>query len=437
MDWAQLALLIAEVLVLSGLESRFLGTRITPFGLLAFPYTAVVLLAFFFGSLLGFVSLDASSLTVWIANLFLVWVIGYFLIRVAPVKPIFREIAQRFRSTFPGEPSAEKMSKSLAMAVIPLLILGVWQTLRTVGGWPNIASPEFRVAHGFGLTAHALILSEPLFILLVGTAKKGRKLPIALAVILMLFFLISQVKGRVLQTLVGGFLYRTLRGRSSISVKTVGILVLCGFLMFISVYIGMYWIVAPTALSDMDTYASLGRHYCYYLMAGVLGFSEVSHYGIKDVGGGSYVEVFRPFVDIYRKVVSGSNAVGLGSTHEKGMNIDLSSDSSDDNSNVYTIFGTLYLYLGPLGSIAYVVVMAGLCYALFLAAGRTRNEWLLVLYCYIGAQLLFGFFEFYFWHEETFEVAAIALLFAAVSSPKAISSAKPLREFPTLNRAAT
>jgi hypothetical protein len=416
MNFIVLMVLILVVVVLSGLEDRFLGTPITPFGVLAFPYLVVVLLSFFLGPLLDFVPLNTGSLTVWMCGLILFWAMGYLLVWTAVGRQVSRDIARRFKSEFQGEAFSERISTSLAALSIPILILGVILSVRSVGGWSEIASPEFKAAHGYGLPAHALLLCEPLFILLVGTVNRKSKLQIVLAGVLMVFFLIGQVKGRVLQVLIGGFLYRVLRGRSSVSVRNMGILAFCAILVFCSVYLGAMWMVDPGVVSDSGTYALLGRHFSYYLMAGVLAFSEASRTGTVDVGGGSSTEIFRPFVDVYRKLVGPANPVGLGSTHAKGMQIDLTEESVDANSNVYTLFGTLYLYLGGFGSAVYVMVMALLCYAIFLAAVWTRNEWLLVLYCFIGAQLLFGFFEFYFWHGDTYEIATYTAVLAALSS---------------------
>jgi len=415
MDFIILAVLIAEVLLLSGVENRLTGTRITPFGVLAFPYLAVVLLAFISAPVLDFVPLDTSSLMVWVCGLFLVWLMGYLVILIFPSAQISRDIASRLLSDFPGEASGQRIAKLLGVIVIPLLVLGIVQSVRAVGGWWNIGSREFREVQGHGLSAHALLLAEPLFILLMGTAKKRNKFQIILAVILMAFFLVDQVKGRALQALIGGLLYRVLRGRSTVSAKSVVAVVLSAYLVFMSVYMIGAGALDPSQLTDSETYISYSRHFCYYLTAGVLGFSEASHYGIRDVGGGSYVEIFRPFVDLYRKLISGSNPVGLGSTREKGMQIDLTVNNGSTDSNVYTLFGTLYLYLGSFGLIAYVIVMALLCYALFLSAGWSKNEWLLVLYCYLGAQLLFGFFEFYFWHGDTYEIAVITGTLATMS----------------------
>jgi hypothetical protein len=230
----------------------------------------------------------------------------------------------------------------------------------------------------------------------------------------MVFLLVGQVKGGVLQPLIGGFLYRVMRGRSFMSLKNIGIVTLCGLVVFVSIYLGAMWIADGDVITKADTYIFLGRHFSYYLTAGVLGFSEAFASEASDVGGSSK-EIFSPFFNVYRTLTGSGKLVVPGSSHGRGMQTDLNEDSVDSSSNVYTLFGTLYFYLGILGSLIYVTGMASLCYALFLAAGWTRNEWLLVLYCYVGTQLVFGFFEFYFWHLDTYEIAVYTLVFAGFS----------------------
>jgi hypothetical protein len=44
-----------------------------------------------------------------------------------------------------------------------------------------------------------------------------------------------------------------------------------------------------------------------------------------------------------------------------------------------------------------------------------RNVWLTALYCYIAANLAVGFFEFYFWHLDLYELSAAAGIFAYAS----------------------
>ena len=366
MDIIILSALTIEVVVLSGLEIRGTGTRITPFGLLAFPYLAVVLIAFVLGPSLDFLPLNTNSLIIWMRGLFLVWLTGYFLARIVPGADVFRCLSQRFKAQFHGEASAEKLSAWFAIALIPFLILNVLLSLRAAGGWSGLASPEFKSAYAQGWLAHAIAFTEPLFILLVGTAKRKNKFRIAIAVILMMFLLLGQVKGRVLQPLLGGFLYRVIRGRSSISVKSAGIVVLCGVLAFVSIYLGGMSIADPSLASNPDTYVFLGRHLFYYLTAGVLGFSEASGTGTRDFGGSS-TDIFAPFVNVYRTLTGSGKLVAPGNRYETRMQVDLTTESVDAYTNVYTIFGTLYFYLGPWGSFIYVAVMGFLCYALFLA----------------------------------------------------------------------
>jgi len=231
----------------------------------------------------------------------------------------------------------------------------------------------------------------------------------------MVFFLVGQVKGGVLQPLLGGFLYRVMRGRSFMSLKNIGIVLLCGLVVFVSIYLGAMSIADSSIITNPDAYVFLGRHFSYYLIAGVLGFSEAFNSETSDVGGSSR-EIFGPLLNVYRKLTGSGKLVAPSSSHGRGMQVDLTAESVDANTNVYTIFGTLYFYLGPLGSVMYVAVMGFLCYGLFLAAGWTKSEWLLVLYCYIGAQLLFGFFEFYFWHLETYEICVYTITLAGSSA---------------------
>jgi len=414
MDFIILSALIIEIAVLSWLEYRATGTRITPFGVLAFPYLAVVILAFFLGPALDFASLHTGSLIVWMCGLLMVWVVGYLAVRIVPGVEMFRYLSLSFKSRFESESTSENLSKWLAMLAIPILTLGLLQSVRAVGGWSGVTSPEFKTAYSRGFPAHALVFCVPLFILLVGTAKKKTKFQLFLAGILMIFFLLGQVKGTVLQPLFGGFFYRVLRGRSSVSAESVSIVMLCGISIFVLIYFDYMSIADPSLASNPDTYSFLARHFYYYLMAGVLGFSEAFGAGTSDFGG-SATEVFGPFLNLYRTLTGSGKLVTPSSSHGKGMQIDLTEESVDLNTNVYTFFGTLYLYLGVLGALIYVTVAGFICYVLFLAAGWTRNEWILVLYCFISAQLAFGFFELYFWYLNIYEIAVYTTIFAAFS----------------------
>ncbi len=415
MDFIVLATLIIEVLVLSRLEKSVVITRITPFNVLAFPYAIVATFAFFLAPVFDFIPLSTGSLIVWMCGLFLVWMMGMLLGRGIFGSAVMRRVSEGLKSRFCGEASSGKLADWLGIAAIPILVYGLLRSVAAAGGWPAISSSEFTAAYSHGLPAHVIVLCAPLFVLLVGTANNKTRLRLAVAGILMTFFLLGQAKGAVLQPLVGGLFYRVMRGHSSISVKNIGVVVLCGMLAFGSVYLLGMGAADPGVVFNPDTYLFLGRYFSFYLVSGTLAFGEAISTGTKDVGGSPHA-IFAPFQNVYNVVLGSGSLVINGSSKGKGVGIDLTENSPDHSSNVYTFFGTLYLYLGALGSIGYVTITALLSYLLLMVAAWTKNEWMLVLYCYLSAQLFFGFFEFYLWHLTIFEVTAYMICLAVLTS---------------------
>ncbi len=415
MDFVVLTTLIVEVAVLSRLENRVMDTRITPFNVLAFPYAIVAAFAFFLAPVFDFISLSSGSLVVWVCGLFVFWVMAMLLMRGVIGSAVMRRVSEGLKSRFCGEAASVRLAEWIGLAAIPILTYGLIRSVAAAGGWSAIRSAEFTAAYSHGLSAHVIVLCAPIFIVLVGTANSKARLSLLVAGILMTFFLLGQAKGAALQPMVGSFFYRVMRGRLSLSFKSIGVIVLCGILVFGSVYVLGMGAADPDAVFNPDTYTFLARYFSFYLLSGTLAFGEAVHDGTKDVGGSRYA-IFAPFLNVYNLIGGSGNLVINGSSKAKGVGIDLTEDSPDHSSNVYTFFGTLYLYLGLLGSISYVICTAMLCYILLITAAWTRNEWMLVLHCYISAQLFFGFFEFYFWHLTVFEITAYVFCLALLTS---------------------
>jgi hypothetical protein len=103
---------------------------------------------------------------------------------------------------------------------------------------------------------------------------------------------------------------------------------------------------------------------------------------------------------------------------EKGMDIDLLGYAEDAGTNVYTFFGTIFLYLGTAAGALYVIVAALLSYGLLIAARIRHDEWLLAAYCIIAAQFGLGFFEFYLWHLTPYEALGYCFLLGVLSASR-------------------
>jgi hypothetical protein len=423
-DCIILGLLVAEVIVLSRLDRRRFGTWATPFTLLGYPYTVVVILAYFLSPVFEFVPVYISSVVVWMVGLFLVWAAGSFLswalldMRLATGSG---EIRFQPEPRLADDDAARRIAIPLAWASMPLMLYGAMAAARGAGGWSEIGSQEFRDAYSFGLPAHAVVLAMLLTIVLIGLYRRGDRIGVITIAMLLVFLTLGRVKGTILQAIIGGLVFRMLRGRFRVTFKKLAAVAAVTYILFNIVYlIGMSVFLSDDPFNG-DIYLHLGRHYIYYLFAGVLAFSEAMVSGISDIGG-DWHAIFAPFLNVYHAVFGGS-LIAAGSSLEKGMDTDLLSDAPTE-TNVYTIFGTLHLYLGPFGAILYIVVIGLLCYGFLILVKRERNIWLTASYCLIAAQFTLGFFELYFWHLTTYEVIAMAALLGFFSRFKGWASAR-------------
>jgi hypothetical protein len=402
-----LVLLVVEVAILSRLDRRLFGTWVTPFNALAFPYTAVVLLAYFLAPLLDFVPLYMPSVLIWIVGLFLIWAAGAFLgwglldFRGTAESRDASRIATLYDSAAIG------FATILAWIAIPVMLYGLISLVMEAGGWDQFGTEIFRETYSHGIHAHAEVLATLLSILLIGTYRRQRWVLLTVGSLL-LCIIFSRAKGHIMEVMAGGLLLRVLRGTSRLSVKKIGLLASVTYLFFNVAYVLGMFVASPDDAFNSDTYLVLARHYFFYLFAGPLALGQAIRTGVTDVGG-DWSVIFAPFTNLCRAVLHSGSVVEAGSTHGKGMTTGLVSNN-EVGVNVYTFFGTPYLYLGLLGASLYIIVVGLLCYGLMIIAKRHNNVWLTATYCFVAAQLALGFFELYFWYLMTYEIVALGVV---------------------------
>jgi hypothetical protein len=411
-DLMILGLLVAEVLILSRLDRRRFGTWLTPFTTLAYPYTVVAILAYFLAPLIDFVPLYTGSVLVWIVGLFVMWSAGTFLgWGLLDVR-----LSSGFYTT-PIEPAgsnddrAVRWAVRLAWASMPFMLYGVFASAKSAGGWAEFGSIDFRDAYSHGLHAHAVVLATLLSIFLIGVRQRGDKRLLVTIVMLLVFITLGRVKGTILQAIIGGIFFRMMRGQFRLSLRKMGMLGLISYVVFNIVYLISMSVLSSDDPFNPQVYSFLARHYLFYLFAGPLAFGEAMRSGVYDVGGDWHV-IFSPFINLYHAGFGGA-ILASGSAHEKGMDTDLLAKVGD--TNVYSFFGTLHLYLGAYGAVLYAFVAGLLCYGFLIVTRRANSAWLTASYCLIAAQLTFGFFELYFWLLTSYEIIVMAILLTAAS----------------------
>src|SRR6185437_7036051 len=160
MDYLIICALICQVTLLSRLERTMFRAWFTPFTLLAWPYTVVTVLAFFFAPVLGFVSLYAPSVFIWMIGLFVFWATG-FVIRL--VFDSGAGHADKIKVA-PGDidRAGIKVATWVSVVIMPILGFNLRKALGSVGGLLQAGGYDFKVAYEHGLAAHALQLALPL-----------------------------------------------------------------------------------------------------------------------------------------------------------------------------------------------------------------------------------------------------------------------------------
>jgi len=284
------------------------------------------------------------------------------------------------------------------------MALGGIVALKAAGGWSGIGSADFKAAYSQGLWGHAVVWSTLIGILLIGSYRRGNRLLLVTIMAVTFFIILGQVKGRVLHVVIGGMLVRAIRGRIRLSATKIVAFAASTCVIFALGYVFATIALDPQAMFKMDTYSFLSRHYLYYLFSGPLSFGEALRNGVADVGG-DWQSIFAPFIDLYRVTLRAGQVVAIGSLHEKGMII----DSSGVGDNVYTFFGTVYLYLGAGGAALYLIMVGLISYGLLALTQIRREAWTTALYCYVAATLALGFFDFYFWFLDFYELSVVAV----------------------------
>lgn len=397
-DWFILISLIGEVFILSKLDKKLFGTLFTPFNILAFPYTAIVILAFFFAPTLGFIPLYMESVLVWIVGLFLFW-LGGLAFTFKTGKLVRYNL--KLNKPFLYEEQSERYVVVMAWLAIFVMSYDFFVTVNAVGGLSNLTTVEFRMSYGRGLPGYIRDFSYLLFVFLVGTLNRNKKINIITVLVLYILYISNPVKTWIMLPLVGGLIYRTISGRGQISLKNSLKIFLISYIAFNLVYLIGYGFNNVDNLFNVEIYYNLAVHFTHYFFAGVLAFGEVVRLGISIPDNQGHL-IFNQFVNLINFIYS-EEIISVVTD----FFLDI---GNGKDSNVHTLFGKLLMFLGYFGSIVYSLILGFISYFLFGAAITTRNCWVFVVFLFIASGLAFSWFEFYFWHLVFIEVPVYGLI---------------------------
>jgi len=400
-DWGILFVLLGEVVVLTRIDHRRLGTWITPFSLLAVPYVGVVALAYCFAPALGFLPLVVESVWVWVGGLFLFW------IGAGPVTLLFGKVI-RDRAAEPLRHEEEMRKPALVLAWLAILVVG-YALRSSLGslGWQLLGSDEFGGAYGYGLAGHVSCFSMGLAVYLIGTGDRTSRLKWATVFVLTVLYLAYPTKAWVIIPILAGLLYRASSGRGGLSLRRAALTPLLVYVLFVVAYMVALGVNDARVVLDPEIHGFLATHFLSYLFAGVLAFGNVMQVGLDRFVAEPTV-IVAPLHNLLAVLLNGPIVGNVT------QNFSVISQAGAE-SNVNTYFGTIVINLGWALGVVYVVLAGAAFSGLFALSRITRNCWVTVSWVFTGALLSLGWFDFYFATLQSLELPVYFLIMGFLS----------------------
>jgi hypothetical protein len=398
-DWVIFAALVAETVVLARLERKRFGTWLTPYTILAAPYTTIVACTFLFGEQLGYTPLYLPSVLVWVAGLAVFWLTGL------AVSRMFSQRACRAGSR--QDLSMRETGAKNALLITSWITAGasLWafrNVLTQMGSLAWFRSTDYAATYSRGINGHVLVLNCALLVLLFGSTVRGCKVIIsAITVILLLTAIVLQpTKSWLMLPLCAGILYRLSTARLRVSFVRGCFALLAFYLMFISPYLIPAAAVDPAALLRRSTYEELTRHFSDYVFSGVLAFSAYAEAGATQFAYSNTAVAYAPFQNVYA-LFTNQPLVSPIVTEFVTLR---GAGATKWAANVHTLFGALVLSVGYWEAFVYSVALGFISYLLFTMARRTQQPGLMGAWCFWASGLAFGWFNIYFSALNLFEV---------------------------------
>ena len=391
MSWLILLILLFEVIFITVAEYKFYSSWFTPVNLLSIPYCIVVFMAFFFAPTLGFIPLYTESILVWIIGLFIFWQ-GSLLVKLATGTRIAEGL---IKAKLNGFDSKENTPVVLALLAASINIYGLTSMINREG-LLYISTEEFQRDFSEGLQGWTRAFSIFLVSYLIGTTQRTKLIINITIMISLLLLVINQVKGIIIIPILAGIIYRAITGTFRIRGKSIFFTVAAFFLIFMMVYLISYVGLenSTEVLTDLNVYEALSRHFISYLFSGVLSFGDAFKNGLT-VPDEQQTVIIAPIYNGLRHLFGWTRVDNLTSYYSV---IDLTKIDISQGSNVHTLIGTVYLFLGGYFAIAYLLLLSLTIYILFWMSSTFNNKWITIIFTFFVSGLPLGWFELYYWH---------------------------------------
>lgn len=192
----------------------------------------------------------------------------------------------------------------------------------------------------------------------------------------------------------------------------VGIIAIAFFLVYI-----FRFLINGESLATVP-YEFIFHHFIYYISGGFYAFSNILEFGSTPTPGVGVGVFFAPIINIIN-MFSGREFVSSTSAF-----IDVALPGGYERTNVFTLFGSIWLEMGFSGAVLCVAIIALLAYTAYSIFLRSNNRMMIALYSYVMATMVFGFFNCFYGMQNIWELIAFSCLIAVVYDIICISFSK-------------
>lgn len=398
MDIALIITFVIMMVALSFIEYRKYNTILTPFIVLAIPYTIIIIYINVFGWHRNYFPVTLSSLWFAFMNIFVFWLAGQAIWSLNHGN--FDLFNHRLLEAY-----VKKNRKWLLILVGIGIIAGIASFLHAVTqlGFNAMGTEVFQLKYRSGILGHAVLFAYPSFILLGAHWLRNKsKLELVFLLLMIIIILVTQVKYRIILLLLPTF-YLAVFSKTikKLTIKNIGAFVIAVFLIFITVYF-----IGFCVTLGFDRAIKLMQFTIFafedYVVAGPITLGSFLKLPEHSLPANI---IYTVPINIYNFMAGSANYVNPIIKYFQPI----SSDFAIPN-NTGTMFAPLYLCLGQWGALIFMTVL-GLCsHLLYNLAFKQNSIVLIFLSSHLLAMLTVSFFGYHFHLLSLWEIAVAMIL---------------------------
>lgn len=348
-----------------------------PFTFLILPFIIVVTAYYIININGNYNELNISLLFIWIVAL-----LPFFIISILFKK---RSINNEFKH---NQKKEYKIIYIICFIISIIFLFRAYSLISNSTYFYYAATDIFSLNMAAGIYEYLRSLLMILLISAIGLYKKTlfQTVSIILSIAVLSIF---QIKGMLLLPLVGGILMYLNLNKKKIRIIYILFIPIFAYLSFYLLYSIPYLVKGEfNTIFSSDFIITNSNRISDFLFSGILGFNSS---GVNTNVSSGLSTLLSPIANILRRITGEERSILF--------RLPYIISKSGATSNVGTFFGSIYMFTDYTSLLIYSTFLSIISMILHYFFSRTKNIWFISGYYHFLSILLFGWFEYYLWHQ--------------------------------------